>query len=201
VNKYPNYKVCAIIVLLILGVTYWDKPIDKQYDCIEFNLDQQAFEKIPVTIKGKLRRSLFRKDMAQLNIKLGDREIPDLQKHHNIFPLNSDSNVVTYTTSTDELQILFKSSNTMEQYLDKLTHYYRVKIAYSYYDESNRVRKDENIGDLYIDKGVNKILIVLYKKESETAFSWSGSAGRVISSEATIEDSKKLLQDILKSIR
>jgi hypothetical protein len=175
---------------------YWDKPIHKQFDGIEFNLGQEAFEKIHVSIDGKLRRSLFRKDMVQLNIKLGDRDIPDLQKHHNILPLKANGAVATSLPETNEFHLFFKGKNTMEQYVDRIQDYYWINIAYRYYDEDKLELESETIGALYIDKDFDKILITLFKQASPTGGSWNGGDGKVISSETTIEDTKKLLQDI-----
>ena len=88
-KKYLNYKIGVLFLIFILSYMYWDKPIEREYSCIEFNLDENEFENIKVSIVGNLKRSLLRKDRVQLNITMGNTKIPNFEKYPNVFPLNS----------------------------------------------------------------------------------------------------------------
>ncbi len=182
-----------VIVLLCFSWAYWDNPIEREDNCIEFNLNSDEFKKIKVRINGVISRSLLRKDVGRLNIIIGDKIIPDFEKHPHVLPLNFKERVGIQDGND------FKSVNAMEQTIFETEKYYEISLNYDYFDEESLGSKRETIGILYFDKKFNKMFIIVYEeREDETGYFWSGEDGKVIVPESNIKDAKKLIENMTK---
>ncbi|GKX30889.1 hypothetical protein SH1V18_33690 [Vallitalea longa] len=187
-KAFIRVLVIGVIVLLIfVSWNYWEKPINFQEECIEFRLGSDDYNKINVSIKGVVRKSLLRKDTVRINMIIGNKDIPDFDEHKNVFPLNFSGKVAI------DNKPVFKNVNYMEQDLIKFDNYYMIRISYQYY--RGKIL-NEVFGVLYFDKKFSKMFITVDDKDNESGYSWTGKDGKVIVSELDIEGALQFISGL-----
>lgn len=182
--------VIAIVSLLLFFIcyAYYDTPIEKEMECIRFKLNETKYENIIVKIDGVIKKSFLRRDIMEVNLKIGDKDFPNVKKHPNIFPIDQHKIAI-------DKRMVFTPTTKLEKYIyisDFLNKQYPyVFLEYGYWDEEDMSAERENYGILIFDKDMEKIVIEVFD-----TYGWNNSSGEVIVSTTNLSDAIDIINEI-----
>ena len=194
-RRYMKIIILLLITFSILGTIYWPQNIDNTYECIEFEIGSgvENFESVSVHIKGKSYRSLFRDDHVKIKIYFDDEVYPNTEQYPYIFPWDHGKGreeLITY-----DGEIVFEPTNRIGNNIKRVDKFSYVDLSFKYWSE-NRIQW-ESLGRLYMTPDHGNIFMSLYKKTSNTSYSWAPTEGyKMIVSENSIPDAIKLINEI-----
>lgn len=187
-NKKKLKKIAIILVIICIIIVYtmcfiyWKTSINKEFSCIQFKLNEKQYKPIDVKIKGVIKRSLLRQDIMEVNLKIGDKEIPDLKSHPNIISLKAK-------TVAKNKEMCFNPTTKVERYIENV---YKnssfIYLLYNYWDNSTLSIEDEFYGVLIFDEDIDNIILTIYNDNG-----WSSVDGEVIVSATNLQDAQEIL--------
>lgn len=191
-KKRLKLLIFPLLILIVLSYIYWEQPINKEYECIILDRRGDKIGNIKVAIGGIMKLSLLRKNIACLNIKIGDKHIPDLQNHQNIYPINYKG--ITARRVAGKVKICFEGSDRLEQYVYKSFkgNSKCINLEYSYFDKEKFGTEYIELGKLYFDSNFNNTCIFVDKDQYISGMKLSKNT--VIVSENSAIESAELVK-------
>lgn len=152
-----------IILLVISAYRYWEKPIDKSYDCIYVN-DEET-KNVTVRISGTIYSSLIQDNRMRYRLWVDDYELPLLEHAGKVLDYEH------YKTYISDEEIRCNLQPMINQEIKKEVHnnveFSYCVIGYRYLSDNDIMPESIDFGELFFEnKHLDHIAISLKGEEA-----------------------------------